>query len=501
MSITGANNPFSCTPVVFSATNQILQLGTITRDGNEFTFSVGFIWKINGTTYQNTVPFIIEITEASDGFYRIDNAILNTSNSIELQQGLESETIALQPVVPDTNILLTSWNISGTTIGDTSDPIIGTSFVKKSFTSPFVSDVSGADAIIPLDPNGYSEIRLTNASLTSIAGFDLSLITGVSTSEVPYNGKPYIIRNLTGNSITIKNELGAADYPFYLTGATDLVFPKNQAIYVSYDSAGFNELFKSWSTSTVDISGKQDKVIVVSASGTASNDQKYHVTANATFTDPDSPVEGKGYEVFVRNGVAAIGGVDYPVGSYIFRTYHSGSWASQLIGGSSGELNIEVVTIQNRWTLTNVNTYYRSRGDYAGFNDAIMTITTGQSSYATLDQTQRSSSSFFYYANGAKKLHKITVDCGNIAGTITGYTLMVVACQRVASTNVATSTVNGINLGEYAMTKTSGQVSDFHVFTPNDVTIPDGYIVTCFLKRADGTAEINCSIMFQFKNA
>ena len=130
-----------------------------------------------------------------------------------------------------------------------------------------------------------------------------------------------------------------------------------------------------------------------------------------------------------------------------------------------------------------------------------MTITTGQSSYATLDQTQRSSSSFFYYANGAKKLHKITVDCGNIAGTITGYTLMVVACQRVASTNVATSTVNGINLGEYAMTKTSGQVSDFHVLTPNDVTIPDGYVVTCFLKRADGTAEINCSIMFQFKNA
>lgn len=344
MSISGSNNPFACSPVVFANANSIISLGTITRDGNEFTFSVGFVWKINGVTYQNTVPVVLTIAEASEGFTRIDNALLNTSNTIELQQGLESASIALKPVAPDTNIVLTSWNISGTTIGDTEDPIIGTSFVKKSFFAPFVSTVTGADAIIPLDPNGYSEIRLTDASLTSIAGFDLSLITGVPTAEVPYNGKPYIIRNLTGNNITIKNELGAADFPFYLSGGADLVFPNGQAIYLLYDASGFNEIFKSWSTTT-DVSGKQDKVFVVSASGTASNDQKYHVVSNATFTDPGSPVEGKGYEVFVRNGIATIGGVAYPVGSYVFRTYHSGAWASQLIGGTSKKTQI----IQFAW--------------------------------------------------------------------------------------------------------------------------------------------------------
>ena len=248
MSITGSNNPFACEPVVFANTNAIVSLGTITRDGNEFTFSVGFVWKINGVIYQNTAPVVLTIAEASEGFTRIDNALLNTSNTIELQQGLESETIALKPVAPDTNIILTSWNISGTTIGDTEDPIIGTSFVKKSFFAPFISTVTGTDAIIPLDPNGYTEIRLTDASLTSIAGFDLSLITGVPSAEVPYNGKPYIIRNVTGNDITIKNELGAADYPFFLSGAADLVFPNGQAIYVLYDSSGFNEIFKSWNT-------------------------------------------------------------------------------------------------------------------------------------------------------------------------------------------------------------------------------------------------------------
>jgi len=170
------------------------------------------------------------------------------------------------------------------------------------------------------------------------------------------------------------------------------------------------------------------------------------------------------------------------------------------IGG--GEQNIEVITLQNRWTLTNFNIYYRSRFDYAGFNDAVMNYSAGASSYATLTQIQRSQSSFFYCAIGNKKLHKIIVDVGSIGATITSYTLMIVACKRVSTNSNNTSTINGINLGEYNMTKADGNLNDFHIIIPNDVTIPDGYIVTCYLKRYDGaTNEINCSIMFQFKNA
>ena len=122
MSITGSNNPFSCDPVVFANANTIISFGTITRTGNVFTFSVGFVWKINGVTYQNTTPVELTVAEATEGFNRIDNALLNTSNTIELQQGLESETIALRPVAPDTNIILTTWNISGETIGEAVAP-------------------------------------------------------------------------------------------------------------------------------------------------------------------------------------------------------------------------------------------------------------------------------------------------------------------------------------------------------------------------------------------
>lgn len=256
MSITGSNNPFACEPVVFANANSIVSLGTITREGNQFTFSVGFVWKINGVTYQNTAPVVLTIAEASTGFQRIDNALLNTSNTIELQQGLESATIALQPVAPDTNIILTSWNISGNEIEDTQTPIVGNQFVEKTDFNPYNSNVTGTDAIIPLDPNGYSEIRLTNTGLISIAGYDLSLILGNANAKSPYPGKPFIILNLTGHDVVIKKELPAADYPFYFSEETDLVFPNNHYIYASFDPSGFRVIFKSW----VDLSQKADLV-------------------------------------------------------------------------------------------------------------------------------------------------------------------------------------------------------------------------------------------------
>ena len=163
---------------------------------------------------------------------------------------------------------------------------------------------------------------------------------------------------------------------------------------------------------------------------------------------------------------------------------------------------IQVISIQNRWTLTNVNLYYRSRGDFAGFNEGtLLTAMTGTTDYNSLTQANRSNSSFFYVSNGAKKLDKIYLDVSSTAVTTNNYTIMVVACQKLSSSNINTSTINGINLGEYTLSKLSGNVNDFYVITPNDVTIPDGYVVTYFIKRADGTAEINVTAHFHFKNA
>jgi hypothetical protein len=67
--------------------------------------------------------------------------------------------------------------------------------------------------------------------------------------------------------------------------------------------------------------------IVVSSNTTAENDRVYHVVANATFTDP-TPVEGKGFTVFVRNGTATVGSLSFTSGMLIIRTFHSGIWSN-----------------------------------------------------------------------------------------------------------------------------------------------------------------------------
>jgi len=76
-----------------------------------------------------------------------------------------------------------------------------------------------------------------------------------------------------------------------------------------------------------------NNTIVVSSNTTAVNDAVYTVVASATFTDP-SPVEGKGFTVFIRNGTGTVGGTGYSVaGTQIRRIFHSGSWANYVGGG------------------------------------------------------------------------------------------------------------------------------------------------------------------------
>jgi hypothetical protein len=77
----------------------------------------------------------------------------------------------------------------------------------------------------------------------------------------------------------------------------------------------------------INLTNVQSKAVVVSTNQTAVIDASYTVVANATFTDP-TPVEGKGYRVFVRNGTATINSVAYTVGTSILRLFHSGAWVS-----------------------------------------------------------------------------------------------------------------------------------------------------------------------------
>jgi hypothetical protein len=112
----------------------------------------------------------------------------------------------------------------------------------------------------------------------------------------------------------------------------------NSSTKVPRSDAVFAEISKTWNTT------------LVSASLTASNNTQYIVNASATFTDP-SPVEGKGFKVYVRNGTATVGGVAYSVaGSIIWRVFHSGSWANYY----SSPFNDATSSIQTQIDTVNI---------------------------------------------------------------------------------------------------------------------------------------------------
>jgi hypothetical protein len=113
-----------------------------------------------------------------------------------------------------------------------------------------------------------------------------------------------------------------------------------KTIYIAEDS----DIAYYWTGSAYqaisvqDISGLQSKPVVVNASLTAQNDNVYHVVANATFTDP-TPVEGRGYVVFVRNGTATIGGIPQSNNSIYYRLFLSGAWVTYRFDNSVANNN------------------------------------------------------------------------------------------------------------------------------------------------------------------
>jgi hypothetical protein len=173
-----------------------------------------------------------------------------------------------------------------------------------------------------------------------------------------------------------------------------------------------------------------------------------------------------------------------------FNTGLTGAMNSAMYLGSS----LESVTISNRWTLTIANVYYRSRGDFGGFNVDTLNISTAS---AVIVTNVASNSSAFYCTSKSKALKKIYIDGSNIVSTLTDFKLGVFAFQRANS--VTPTAINIITIGEFTLTKASGDGCHFWEITPTNLEIPAGYLVSCVLMRTGGTGtEINCNMTFKF---
>lgn len=108
---------------MYSLTNGITAIGNIVRDGADFTFEVGFEWKINGIEYANA-EITRTINDAGTGNHRIDIAVCDTNDDIYIIEGFEVglTTAVVQPPTPPNTLFICSFLITESVIGDNSNP-------------------------------------------------------------------------------------------------------------------------------------------------------------------------------------------------------------------------------------------------------------------------------------------------------------------------------------------------------------------------------------------
>jgi hypothetical protein len=129
---------------------------------------------------------------------------------------------------------------------------------------------------------------------------------------------------------------------------------------------------------TSDLTALQSKAEVKSGNFTAVNDGVYTLVANGTATDP-SPVEGKGFVVFVRNGTATVGGTAYATaGTVIRRVFHSGSWANYVYStGGGGSVAVNDITGLGTGVATSLALNAGAAGGFVRTTDTATTSAAG----------------------------------------------------------------------------------------------------------------------------
>ncbi|WP_324069815.1 MAG: hypothetical protein RSE15_04740 [Flavobacterium sp.] len=230
--------------------NKLLSVGAITVEGTDIIVERGVSGQINGLLYTTSTDTTIPITLCASGFNRKDILVLTTSNTVIAISGEETDgAIVLAPTTPTTGaIYITEFDVSDSAIGTPIDPILGTSFKKKSENLEYSYPIlKGTRAVIQLRPEGHSYYSLESSLLVSVDGFGTSLITGVSTAETPYPMKDLFIENKGTTPFTLlHNGTGSANSKFFFLDETDLVVPPGGKVWLKYGGTYCQLFLTSW---------------------------------------------------------------------------------------------------------------------------------------------------------------------------------------------------------------------------------------------------------------
>lgn len=338
-----------------------------TNIGNVYTYpALGYKAIINNSVYENTNSFITTISNATVNFKRIDLIYMSVGGVLSKIQGVENDLVAVVPTLPPNTIAIGYINVFGTIITTPTPSFGNTTKLDKGGYSGTANDLSLdiENTKIDLEIHSSNTSNPHNTTKSQVGLGDVN-----NTSDI---NKPVSTAQATANALILSTANSYTDakvstvYKFKGSVANFASLPSSGQVVGdvwNLTDTGMNYVWTGtlWDAlgTTVDISNKQDKNILITTTTTATKSSKYIAIGTFTITDFASPVQGDEYEVFVRNGEITIGGTIYKAGTLVKRIYDA-TWKSyvyrqqlpiKISTGVTGTYDIDP-TISDEFSLT-----------------------------------------------------------------------------------------------------------------------------------------------------
>lgn len=196
----------------------VLTVGDLTDlGGNEFEFGTGYSWRLGGNEYENSSPVTVVINPATEGYYRIDVAYVTNEGEILIQEGEESEDVAVEPSIPTGTLKLRTFNVFGEIVSLGSGPNL-----------PF--DMTMLDELLEIDAEGYVWMNINGLDVRFQLQLLIDYLSGLNNdfldlpqlADAPINPSVGISR-----LFSISNEIAGTAFGVLFNDGQQLRFTRN----------------------------------------------------------------------------------------------------------------------------------------------------------------------------------------------------------------------------------------------------------------------------------
>ncbi|MES2796651.1 MAG: hypothetical protein V4683_11825, partial [Bacteroidota bacterium] len=206
--------------------DKLLAIGEIELVGNVATISANAQWKIGDTYYGNIAAIERTIPYCATGFSRKDILVANTSNDIVLVQGPETAgEIVIAPNIPIDTVFITEMDVTDSTVGTPTIPIITDDFVLKRESQDYL--INYFDAVV-------EEVYLSDerASL-SFTGSNTDVKSIRLSEEFMRLGKLFTFKNRQTIPVTFWHNSGTGNVKMLFPNEENFVLNPNEIIQFS----------------------------------------------------------------------------------------------------------------------------------------------------------------------------------------------------------------------------------------------------------------------------